>query len=139
MKTAVPPQERFWAKVEFTNACWLWTAGKVPAGYGSFSPGPDGPSQVGAHRWAYEEQIGPIPEGMVLDHLCRNRACVNPDHMEVVTSQENVRRGVFPASSRTHCPAGHEYAGDNLHIDRKGHRRCKLCNRDRLRRLKEQQ
>lgn len=77
-------EESFWVKVTKTATCWLWTASKVN-GYGQFRG-------HRSHRWAYEKAHGSIPEGMTLDHLCRNRACVNPDHMELVSRSENSRR-----------------------------------------------
>lgn len=91
---ALPP--RFWAKVEvLPNGCWQWTAAKNSDGYGLFKIG--GRVQ-GAHRVCYEALIGFIPEGLQSDHLCRNRACVNPAHIEPVTSHENILRGDCPAA-----------------------------------------
>jgi hypothetical protein len=91
-------EERFWAKVEKTDGCWLWTgaiSGKsgtasAARGYGYF--GVTSKKIVRAHRWAYETLVGPIPEGMELDHLCHITTCVNPNHLEAVTHLENVRR-----------------------------------------------
>ena len=84
-----------------------------------------------AHKLAYEDAHGPVPEGLVLDHLCRNRACVNPAHLEPVTPAENLRRSpIAPATinrSKTHCPSGHEYSAENTRIDRDGWRRCRAC------------
>ena len=88
-----PAPERFWEKVDKAgqDECWLWTANKTaPNGHGRFL-GPGG--QVMAHRFAYELLVGPIPEGLVIDHLCRVRLCVNPAHLEPVTAEENIRRG----------------------------------------------
>lgn len=82
---------RFWMKVEFTDTCWLRTAMNDKAGYGSFNHTWD--RKVPAHRYAYEFCVGPIPEGLQIDHLCRVHNCVNPDHLEPVTARENVRRG----------------------------------------------
>jgi len=101
---------RFMAKVEKTDGCWLWTAHKNRQGYGAFD-------RVMAHRWSYNHFVGPIPEDLVLDHLCRNRACVNPDHLEAVPSPVNILRGFGPPANnkrRTHCLAGHHLSGDNV-------------------------
>lgn len=121
--------ERFWAKVEKTDACWLWL-GATYNGYGRFTISPG--NQKKAHRFAYEALIGPIADGMTLDHLCRVRNCVNPEHLEQVTHEENLAR--IPA--RTHCPRGHEYNEANAHpqINPKTGRvtaRCRTCWRER--------
>src|ERR1035437_6893898 len=101
---------RFWAKVDKTEDCWNWTAHTDGMGYGQLAkPGQHG-GLVVAHRFAYELLVGPIPEGLQLDHLCRNRACVNPDHLEPVTRRVNILRGVgFGAvnAKKTECPRGH--------------------------------
>lgn len=93
-----PESERFWEKVEKTATCWLWTGAiSGRTGYGSFclSPAFVGDRRlIGAHRWAYENTVGPVPKGLVLDHLCCVRRCVNPDHLEPVTYRENFLRGV---------------------------------------------
>lgn len=81
--------QRFWSKVRKTETCWLWTACRHPFGYGGFIVNGH---KVRAHRWAYEDAYGPIPEGLELDHLCRNRACVRPEHLEVVTPLTNTQR-----------------------------------------------
>ncbi len=103
--------------------CLIWAGAKTNAGYGHRTI--RGVSYL-AHRVAYEEAKGPIPAGMEIDHLCRNRACVEPSHLEVVSRRENVRR---QAASRTHCPSGHPYAGVNLYLTRAGHRVCRECHR----------
>jgi hypothetical protein len=120
-----PVIQRFTEKTRrLDNGCIEWLASKDHNGYGKFAPG-GGRSMRGAHRWAYEFHVGPIPAGLVLDHLCRNRACVNPDHLEPVTQRTNVQRGAGNVS-KTHCPRGHAYAGDNLRIYR-GMRYCREC------------
>lgn len=82
--------ERFWARVDRTGDCWLWMGSKNKHGYGTFVAEP--PKRIGAHRFAYEEERGPIPVGMEIDHLCGNPSCVRPAHLEVVTHEENMRR-----------------------------------------------
>lgn len=117
---------RFWEKVDASGDCWEWTAAKNLQGYGKMKL-PGGFQQ--AHRLSYELLVGPIPDGLVIDHLCRNRACVNPDHMEPVTMRENWSRGFSPSAkiSRTnHCRCGHEY--DRIY---NGKRRCSACDRRR--------
>jgi hypothetical protein len=119
--------DRFWARVEQGPACWPWAGFRSPRGYGRFTI--DGRGHQ-AHRIAYELVVGPIPDGLQLDHLCRNRGCVNPAHLEPVTSRENTLRGdTLPARNvtKTHCPAGHPL--DSRKAD--GSRYCLTCNRER--------
>ncbi len=127
-------EERFWSKVDPSGDCWVWTSTQYVDGYGKFwSRTP--PHGVRAHRYAYEALVGPIPEGLSLDHLCRNRACVNPDHLEPVTNRENLRRSpIAPATvnaNRTHCQRGHPLSGDNVRIRKQGWRLCLECERQR--------
>ncbi len=122
------PEERFWAKVDVTAAdlCWHWTAGLQSAGYGRFSA--DG-RDIGAHRFAYELLVGPIPEGLHIDHLCRVRHCVNPEHLEPVTQRENILRGECPAALNarmTECPRGHPFDEANTYLTG-GQRTCRTC------------
>ena len=120
--------ERFWAKVEKSDGCWIWTGSSMRA-YGKFW---DGLRAVPAHRWAYEEAVGPIPEGMTLDHLCRVPRCVRPDHMEPVSAVENFRRSLPYRPPKTHCPKGHPYSGENLQRwSSPKAARCRQCERDR--------
>jgi hypothetical protein len=118
--------ERF----EFADdGCWSWTAWRDKHGYGRVSVGS---VRKLAHRVVYELCVGPIPGGLELDHLCRNRACINPDHLEPVTHHENLMRGdgVSARNARkTHCPRGHALSGNNLYVDPKGDRECRTCRR----------
>lgn len=120
--------ERFWMKVEKTASCWNWTAA-TSGGYGRFAD--RGRRHVQAHRWAYENTKGPIPPGLQIDHLCRNRLCVNPDHLEVVTGHENHLRR---AATITHCPRNHPYNETNTRVNAKGARECRECERLRSQR-----
>lgn len=123
----MPTAERFWGKVEFTDDCWLWTGTQNQKGYGRASV--QGRA-VQAHRWAYEFCVGPIPDGLTIDHLCRVRNCVNPDHLEPVTNRVNLSRGFSPSAicaRKTHCPQGHPYSGDNLYVKPNGWRECRIC------------
>ena len=124
---------RFWEKVEKTETCWNWTGPTTDFGYGQIllTTG----KRTGVHRYAYEQLVGKIPSGLVIDHLCRNKICVNPEHLEVVTHRVNILRGVgVPAlnASKTHCCRGHRLAGENLYIKPDSERRCRAC--DKLRR-----
>lgn len=126
-------EERFWSKVKKTETCWLWTGGLTDTGYGQFFP--SGRRQVRAHRFAYELLVGPVPEGLFLDHVkargCRNRHCVNPAHLEPVTNRVNVLRGEGPTAVnalKSHCHRGHPYDADT-YITPQGWRRCRICKR----------
>jgi len=136
-------KERFLEKVKKSGTCWNWDASIRRGGYGRFTI--NGKSVV-AHRFSYELLIGPIPEGMQLDHLCRNRKCVNPDHLEPVTLQENLRRGegnkkatiaaAKKRMSKKYCKRGHPYDSINTYIRPDGGRDCRTCARIRRGELK---
>lgn len=119
---------RFWMKVRVApaNECWEWLASRDRHGYGKFKP--VSRTWTLAHRASYRLHVGPIPDGLVLDHLCRNTSCVNPGHLEAVTQVENMRRGVFPNSLKTECPQGHPYNEENTAV-RGGRRFCLACRR----------
>jgi len=121
--------ERLDSKLVPQSECLVWTGLLDAKGYGRFR-GPDN-TKVFVHRFAYMRKHSPIPEGLVIDHKCRNRACCNPDHLEPVTNEENIRRGEVGAPNRrkTHCPLGHEYTPENTYTCSKGKRQCSICKR----------
>ena len=130
-----PAPERFWQKVDVGHplGCWEWLGAKA-RGYGHFNAGDK--RYTSAHRWAFETLRGTIPDGLQLDHLCRNRSCVNPDHLEPVTQEENIRRGYGISAAnaeKTHCPQGHPYNEANTYRPKRGGRQCKECSRMRTR------
>ena len=121
----IPPEERFWPKVQKGESCWLWTGCLKPNGYASFRY----PGGQMAHRFAYELAKGPIPSGLHIDHLCRTRACVNADHLEAVTCRTNILRGRSFAAvhgAKTHCIRGHPFDVVNTYRVPAG-RQCKRC------------
>lgn len=120
-----------WSKVDIRGwqECWPWLGQLNGSGYGP-------------HRRAYEELVGPIPDGLELDHVeawgCEIRHCVNPLHMEPVTHAENMRRGSKTNGNKTHCPAGHPYTEANTYLGGRGERNCRRCHNDRERARKAQ-
>ncbi len=128
MKEQLP--QRFTSKFSVADSgCWEWTAASSHLGYGAvYHNG----RQQGAHRAVYELLVGEIPNGLELDHLCRNPKCVNPEHLEPVTHRENIRRGSGPFQDRarqTHCKHGHPFDQENTRIRPNGTRKCRECER----------
>lgn len=123
-KPAKPLVDRFAARaLSRGDGCWEWIGFHDRLGYARIQVGRSGWM---AHRIAYETFIGPIPDGLELDHLCRNRGCVNPTHLEPVTHLENMRRGLH--ANKTQCPRGHPYDAENT-LHRDGRRWCRICVR----------
>jgi hypothetical protein len=125
-------------RIAITGECWNWT-GKPYQNSGYCRVKVSGQTMM-AHRAVYEALVGPIPDGLQLDHLCRNRRCVNPTHLEPVTAKVNQARGTSPASlnaAKTHCSRGHELVGANVFVRKDGRRRCQVCERAHQKRLKQ--
>lgn len=128
----------FFSRIRFTsNGCWEWTGSRNREGYGQYSDHHRlGKKLINSHRWAYIVLNGEPPTGTNLDHLCRNRACANPSHLEPVSVATNILRGVGPCAEnkrKTHCNRGHSLTGKNLVIDKHCSRICRQCGRDRAR------
>lgn len=145
-RTVQPVVDRFAQRVALTDSgCLEWLGATTGSGYAQIKLGPDeGKRLVYVHRWSYEHHIGPIPEGLEVDHLCRNTICVLPDHLEAVTPSVNFWRSANAAAvnaRKTHCIRGHPLAGANLEASPEGWRRCRECrrvrDRSRLARLRE--
>jgi hypothetical protein len=114
----------------YATPCWVWQLFRHSNGYGGEQV--DGRSCL-AHVVSYERHVGPVPEDLQLDHLCRVRACVNPAHLEPVTLAVNVLRGIGPSAvnaRKTHCKRGHEFSPENTHITTDGKRVCRACKRE---------
>jgi hypothetical protein len=121
------------------RGCWVWQRARQRNGYGKARLSE---RDWLAHRLSYEAHIGPIPDGMQIDHLCRNRACVKPAHLEPVTVRQNLLRGqgvTAREAAQTHCIHGHPFTGPNLYLDPRGRRQCRQCRRAAGRRRYERQ
>lgn len=140
MPTARPAAERFAEKVNTAGPwplrkgapgrCHIWTGALNAHGYGRFRD--DTGRKTMTHRWAWEQANGPISEGLVCDHVCRNRACANPEHIEPVTSQVNTLRGVTIAAAnaaKTECVNGHQFTDETTIVRAGGYRQCRVCHR----------
>jgi hypothetical protein len=132
-RKVTPPSERFWRHVEMVteSGCWIWTGVTDHTGYGRFNLGH---STVAAHRFAYELFREPIRKGLTIDHLCRVKCCVNPDHLDQVSLRENILRSDSAsarAARQTHCVNGHLFDEANTHITPLGSRCCRACRRNR--------
>lgn len=118
----------FWLRVQREpGPCWQWNGFVTPGGYGDWIVAHQ---HRLAHRYAYELLVGPIPDGLQLDHLCRNRACVNPAHLEPVTAAENMRRR---SAAIVACTHGHPYTDETLYVDPRGKRGCRPCRTEQSR------
>ena len=111
------------------NDCWIYNGNINPGGYGCFYP--EGTVKIFAHRYAYSREYGAVPEGLVVDHKCRVRSCVNPAHLRAVTNSENTLCGIGPTAinaRKTHCNRGHSLSGKNLYVRFDGFRKCRACH-----------
>lgn len=122
-----PLLDRLEAKLDKSGDCWLWTGAKRQSGYGVIGMPRHGVASM--HRVAYELYVGPIPDGLAIDHLCGNRACANPAHLEPVTQGENNRRAAaVRVMNQTHCKRGHEFTPENTFKHPHGGRQCRTCH-----------
>lgn len=130
----IAARERFMDFVEKTTSCWLWNGPKNQNGYGKVSLWKPKRTTIAAHKFLFQKINGELPKGMELDHLCRIRHCVNPDHLEIVTHRENTLRGISMVAvnaKKTHCKYGHEFTKKNTKICKSRgtiERNCKTCH-----------
>ena len=139
MRKCRPVSDRLMEKVmpEPNSGCWLWIGGLDGKGYGQIKH--QGKHRR-THRIAYELFVGPVPQGLELDHLCRVRECCNPAHLEPVTHSVNMRRSpITYGKNQTHCKHGHEFTPENTYIGAPGKRYCRACGRRRMAALRERQ
>lgn len=135
---------RFYSKVALPNenGCMLWLGARTPNGYGQLTVGG---KRVSAHRMAYELMVGPIPEGLEIDHVkargCKSRSCCAIEHLDLVTKAENIRRGDAGVNNavKSHCPSGHPYSESNTYVlpSRPNARYCRACKKEREQRLRD--
>ncbi len=133
----VPLVERFWLKVQKSKKCWEFEGG--PTGhnglYRKISRGSKEEGFVYAHVFSYQLAYGPIPDGLVVDHVCRNPTCIRPSHLRAVTQKENILSSPITLAAinarKTHCPSGHLYDTKNTYRSKRGIRYCRACQRDR--------
>jgi hypothetical protein len=139
--------ERFWSKVDKRGRCWIWTASKDEKGYGLFHRTRKNGKEIKikAHKWAWEQENGSVPDDMVLDHIiCDNPSCVRPSHLALSSHAANILRSTRSVAGvnarKTHCPQGHEYTTENTIMVTNGPgyrgRSCKTCRRNRRRELR---
>lgn len=118
------PMERWMVRVDASGDCWQWVGRYVPAGYGMLG-------NEFAHRLAWVLFVGPIPDDMVVDHMCRNRGCVNPDHLQVVTQATNLAQSPATTAGRHRCRNGHPFTSENTYVincgDGSVRRKCRTC------------
>lgn len=126
------------SKIQKTETCWNWLGMINEKGYGRIDVSG---RKISAHKYIYENTLGKIPDSLELDHLCRNRKCVRPDHLEPVTHQENIRRSLKNRVVKTHCIRGHEFNLENTYLVRDGVRRswrnCRVCRRQNMSKFKK--
>lgn len=124
--------DRVWAKIKRGAGCWNWTGSKDSSGYGTMQV-PGTRKTASAHRYVYQSLVGEIPAGMCIDHICRNHACVNVEHLRVVSRRTNNIENSNGASAinirKTHCKHGHPFDTANTYVDSRGRRGCRACNR----------